>query len=183
MKISVFIGLSVLVACSASQTRMPDVAEPAVRSRPTNAPTVRPRVEVLHEVRLSGVVAEFMGERVPAGVSEQFGVVGLRFVFEEGRKMSFKPLGTLYFSDWRFDIASPDGEHILLLQDRYGPYHVVRVDRLIEYLGGGEPDFEFGYKNPEGSAWVHEGGRWTGPRRVAYRAGLTELSDFEFELP
>jgi hypothetical protein len=183
MKISVFLGLGVLAACSASQTRLPEVPEPTVLSRPVNRPTVRPRVEVLHTLQLKGVVAEFMGERVSGGVSEQFGVVGLRFVFEEGPKISFKPSGMLYFSDWRFDIASPDGEHVLLLQDRYGPYHVVRVERLSEYLGGGEPDFEFGYKNPEGSAWIHEGGRWIGPGRLVYRAGLTTLSDFEFELP
>jgi hypothetical protein len=134
-------------------------------------------------VQLNGVVAEFMGERVPAGISERYGVVGLRFVFEDGRKVSFKPSGTLYFSDWRFDIASPDSRHILLLQDRYGPYHVVRVDRLSAYLADGKPDAEFGYANPEGSAWVHQSGRWTAADRVVYRAGLTSLADFEFVLP
>jgi len=158
------------------------VPSPEVRSKPTNRPTVRPRMEVLHTVQLDGVVAEFLGEKVPGGVSERYGVSGLRFVFEDGSKKSFNPRGQLYFSDWRFDVASPDGANVLLLQDHYGPYHVVSVSRLGEYLNGAEPDWEFGYKNPEGSAWVHEFGRWTSATTVAYRAGLTTLNDFEFEL-
>lgn len=171
-----------LTACSSIQILTPKVPAPEVRTKPANRPVVRPRIEVLHEVQLGGVVAEFLGEKVPGGVSERYGVVALRFVFEDGSKQSFKPQGQLYFSDWRFDIASPDGANVLLLQDHYGPYHVVRVDRLAEYLKGGEPDWEFGYKNPEGSAWVHEAGRWESTTRVAYRAGLTTMNDFEFEL-
>jgi hypothetical protein len=171
-----------VTACSSVQTIGPKVPDPEVRTKPGNHPVVRPRIEVLHEVQLDGMVAEFLGEKVPGGVSERYGVVGLRFVFEDGSKQSFKPQGQLYFSDWRFDIASPDGANVLLLQDHYGPYHVVRVDRMGEYLKGGEPDWEFGYKNPEGSAWVHESGRWESPTTVAYRAGLTTMSEFEFEL-
>jgi hypothetical protein len=123
-----------------------------------------------------------MGIAVPSGMTERFGVTGLRFVFDDGREMPFVPQGTLYFSDWRFDIASPDGTHVLLLQDRYGPYHVVRVDGLAAYLDGGKPDWSFGYQDPEGSAWIHEGARWESAGGVHYRAGLTTLADFSFEL-
>ncbi len=33
-------------------------------------------------------------------------------------------MGTVYFSDWEFDVISPDGRHVLLMQSHYGPYHI-----------------------------------------------------------
>ena len=171
--------LALFTACGTKVPSVPVQAQPV--ALPTRPPP-SPRIEVLHEVLLNGVVAQFMGRRVPEGVSGRYGVEGIRFQFDDGRSLPFIPLGTLYFSDWRFDIDSPDGLHLLLLQDRYGPYHVVRVDQLADYLDGGKPAWEFGHKDPNGSAWIHEGGRWQSNTEILYRAGLTTLFEDSFSL-
>ena len=51
----------------------------------------------------------------------------------------FRPLGELYFSDWSFEVFSPDGKWALLLQDRFGRYHVVSTQNLRAYLEGTVP--------------------------------------------
>ena len=173
------VGFALLLgACASGQVVPPPlVSEPIVaRERP------EVREEVIHEVELEGIRIRFWGSRVPDGVRESFGVTGMDVVFGEDKAVRYQPKGSLYFSDWRFDIVSPDETYVLLLQDRYGPYHVVRVDELANYLNGAAPLFEFGYTNPEGSAWVHEGARWADPQTVVYRAGLTTLNEFEYVL-
>lgn len=172
-------GFGVMLGACATAQVVPPV--------PVSAPVValeQPdvREEVIHEIALDGVLLRFWGSRVPMGVRESFGVTALDFVFGSNEPQRFVPSGALHFSDWRFDIVSPDEAHLLLLQDRYGPYHVVRVDQLQGYLNGAEPAYQFGYQNPEGSAWIHEGARWVGSTTVNYRAGLTTTMDFEFEL-
>lgn len=44
--------------------------------------------------------------------------------------VSFKPRGELFDSDRSFDIFSADCRFVALLQDHYGPYHVVPTARL-----------------------------------------------------
>lgn len=173
------LGISAALAgCAASP-----VVPPAPASEPL-APRERPEVreEVVHEIPVNGLRIRFWGNEVPDGVRASFGVTRMDVVFGDGQAVPFQPTGSLYFSDWRFDILSPDQAHVLLLQDRYGPYHVVRVEALAEYLQGAEPAHSFGYANPEGSAWIHEAGRWIDSKTVAYRAGLTTQQDFEFWL-
>ena len=178
MKPIVFGISAALLGCSSGQVVPPDpVSEPLA---PRERPVVRD--EVVHEIRVEGIQIRFWGNQVPDGIRASFGVTRMDVVFEGDRVVPFRPTGSLYFSDWRFDILSPDDTHVLLLQDRYGPYHVVRVDSLSEYLQGAEPAFSFGYANPEGSAWIHEAGRWIDSTTVAYRAGLTTQQDFEFRL-
>jgi hypothetical protein len=95
------------------------------------------------------------------------------------------PSGDVYFSDWSFDIASPDGRWLLLPQDRYGPYHIVGVGRLSAYLAGGEPDHTL-QQLPEDlshGALIHEGGSWVSDSEVEYRAGLSDgLEAYRFSL-
>lgn len=175
----IVLGMTVaLLGCSSGQVVPPDpVSEPL-------APKKRVVVEdeVVHEIAVAGVRIRFWGNAVPDGVRSSFGVTRMDVVLEGGEVLPFEPKGSLYFSDWRFDVLSPDETHVLLLQDRYGPYHVVRVEALGEYLRGGEPAYSFGYANPEGSAWIHEGARWVDSETVTYRAGLTTQQDFEFRL-
>ena len=67
----------------------------------------------------------------------EYGVRELRFTFaDDPRVYTFNPAGKLFHSDWRFNIFSPDGTHTLLLQDRFGPYHVIETKALRSYLQG-----------------------------------------------
>lgn len=172
-------GMAVaLIGCSAGQTVPPPMSQEPLT--PKERPAVRD--EVVHEIVVSGLQIRFWGNQVPDGVRASFGVTRMDVVVDGDQVLPFRPSGSLYFSDWRFDVLSPDEAHVLLLQDRYGPYHVVRVDALPDYLRGAEPAHSFGYANPEGSAWVHEGARWLDSKTVTYRAGLTTQQDFEFLL-
>ena len=136
----------------------------------------------LRDVEIGGVTAKFYGEQVPPGISPRYGIRELRFDLGDGVEVAFNPTGELHHSDWQFEIGSPDGAHVLLLQDRYGPYHIVAVASLADYLAGGEPTFEFGQAQPEGNAWVHEQGQWVSESEVSYQAGLTTTEEFRFTL-
>ena len=83
------------------------------------------------------MTAHWSGERPEAGTPLEFGVKKLWFTFAGDKAVyEFKPVGELFFSDWKFDIFSPDGAYVLLLQDGFGPYHVIRTTRLKSYLQG-----------------------------------------------
>ena len=76
--------------------------------------------------------------------------------------LRFQPTGTLYPSDWTFDLLSPDRNHLLLLQDHYGPYHIISFAHLAKYLDGyGQPDYSVDWQFPESNAdAVLSQGRW-----------------------
>lgn len=124
------------------------------------------------------VSAHFMGTR-PAVDGEsppplEYGVESLAFTFAgDPRRYPFRPTGQLHFSDWRFDIFSPGGNHVLLLQDRFGPYHVVATQRLRDYLlGKAGPDQEVAYRpSPQGFVPVHEQARWLSATEFEFVAG------------
>ncbi len=89
----------------------------------------------------------------------------------EALPLTFEPAGTLFFSDWAIDIFSPDGERIVLLQDRFGPYHVIKREHLADYLRGRRPpDLEITWATgPPGRPSftpVHSTVRWLGPRLI-----------------
>ena len=72
----------------------------------------------------------------------RFGVKKLIFQFAEDNKtIEFKPRDDLYYN-WSFDIFSEDGRNVVLLQDYYGTYHVIKTKDLREYLSGKAPPFE-----------------------------------------
>ena len=125
------------------------------------------------------VVAHFMGT-LPTVDGEspalplESGVESLSFTFAgDPRRYLFQPAGKLHFSDWRFDIFSPDGNHVLLLQDRFGPYHVVATRHLRDYLvGKAGPDEEVAYRpSPQGFVPVHEQARWISATEFEFVAG------------
>lgn len=105
------------------------------------------------------------------GAPLEMTVTALWFTFPgDGGRYLFKPAGTLYFSDWRFGVFSPGGRRVLLLQDRFGPYHVVAVGRLRAYLRGqAGPDEELRTEIGTG-ALVHRGARWLSEDEVEYEA-------------
>ncbi len=143
-----------------------------------------PAWEVVAEVRAKGVTAVFRGEPVPEGVEPTLGIRSLSFQLEDGSEVRFQPRGTLHHSDWFTEVFSQDGRWVLLPQDHYGPYHVVKREELGEYLVGAEPFAVVGQDpGPGKGAWVHAEARWLNKRTVYYKAGLEELMSFQFELP
>ena len=152
----------------------------------SNSSSLSPQI---HAVTVRGITAHFGGEN-PASVLQvplEYGVQVLWFTFEgDDAVYVFKPAGELFFSDWRFDIFSPDGAHILLLQDRYGPYHVVATDRLKDYLTGrAKPDHAVAKRTSPGEpAWVHSGGYWVSPREIRFSVACCGTSDWvTYRLP
>jgi hypothetical protein len=96
------------------------------------------------------------------------------FRFEDEDKwMPFKPEGELFLSDWRFDIFATDCAHVLLLQDDCGPYHIVAVGKLRDYLlGRAEPAHVVAAPVPPGeAALVHSQGRWVSPTEIEFVVG------------
>lgn len=119
----------------------------------------------LAQERCAGVVAVWRGTREPpvGGVAPplEYGFRQLVFRFADDRLSTFTPTGTLYFSDWQRDIFAPDCAHVVLLQDRFGPYHVVALDHLREYLAGMRgPDHVVEGCSECSSAAVHADARW-----------------------
>lgn len=125
----------------------------------------------------------FLGERLPEGLSAWFGVRKLQFVIGNASARTFSPTGTVY-RYWRFDLVSPDGDWLVLPQDHYGPYHLVAAAHLDAYLSGGKPDHVLHQRASveNAGAWVHTDARWDG-RTLVYKAGLTDMMEFRFELP
>jgi hypothetical protein len=130
----------------------------------------QPPSSELHQVTAGQVTAHFGGDPVEGESPLKYGVTDLSFTFADDQRVyRFRPQGELFFSDWSFDVFSPDGVHVLLLQDHYGPYHVVEVLNLKAYLEGeAEPDFVVSADildnpPPSGAAAVHHDARWISP--------------------
>ena len=125
----------------------------------------------IHAVTVGGVTAHFGGEKPAGDMPLRFGVSALWFTFgNDTTPHVFRPAGQLYFSDWRFDLFSRDGLHVLLLQDRFGPYHIVAAARLKDYLAGrvGPDHVATKAKAPDEPAGVHEGGHWVSAQEVRF---------------
>ena len=84
----------------------------------------------------------------------------------------FRPTGTLYPSDWRFDLVSPDHNRLLLPQDHYGPYHIVSFVHLAQYLEGHKgPDYLVDWEFPGSDVdAVLSQGRWLADDVIAFSA-------------
>jgi hypothetical protein len=112
-----------------------------------------------------------MGVAEPLG-PRTYGVREIWFSFEgDPARYHFDPRGALFFSDWYFEeLFSPNGDYVLLLQDHFGPYHVVHVVHLKDYLTGKlGPDQVVGYE-PAGDSprGVHETAKWLSETEVQY---------------
>lgn len=94
-----------------------------------------------HAVSCGGVTAlwsgdpEMLAQQAP-NAPRSFGAESLAFRFVDGSTKGFAPTGQLFFSDWTFDVFSPDCALVALQVDHYGPIHVVKVDELRGYLEG-----------------------------------------------
>lgn len=133
------IALVALVLLSACKKETPAAVPAPV------APALSPKEVSLegayHAVACGAVTAVWAGNAdalkdLPQPAPKNFGVESLAFRFADGTSKGFATPGQLFFSDWRFDIFSPDCSSVALLTDRYGPYHVVKTADLRGYLEG-----------------------------------------------
>ena len=87
------------------------------------------------------------------------------------QRIVFQPQGQLYFSDWSFNIFSPDFGFVALLQDPFGPYHIIPIENLRDYLTGKNPTFEIvDGRAPGGAAAIHGEINWLSVDRVEFSA-------------
>jgi len=120
-----------------------------------------------HAVACGAVTAVFSGSAealkdlaLDGPPPKSYGVESLAFRFADGTTRGFAPTGQLFFSDWRFDVFSPDCAWTALLVDHYGPYHLVKTADLQRYLAGQVKPVVVQAKGAEAS--VHSDGAWTG---------------------
>lgn len=135
---------------------------------PATAPTETQAQGAFHAVECRGVTAEWLGQAPDAPAPKAWGATALRFKFD-GATRPFEPAGALEATDWSFDVFSPDCARVALLQDHYGPWHVVSVTRLAEYLAGGSPDAVVQQKG-EAEAMVHGQLQWRSPTQLEFTA-------------
>lgn len=154
-----------LAGCKKEAATPPAPPKPAL---PT-APTVVKAEDTLHAVQCQAVSAEWLGAP-PAepNAPKSYGATGLRFRLD-GKPVEFQPAGGLEFSDWSFEVFSPDCGRVALLQDRFGPYHVVKLDGLAAYLAGGSPE-AIVEKKGEAESMVHGDLRWVSADRLEFTA-------------
>lgn len=152
-------------------------------SPPAAAPAGTPDADALVELYTvrsadGAVTAHFMGKHPDTAPGEpvpplSFGVQRLDISFRgEARRRAFRPAGTLFFSDWSFEIFSPMGTYAALPQDRFGPYHIVATSRLAAYLeGSAQPDDVVAYWPQEnGFRPVHGNLRWVSDTELEHEA-------------
>ena len=124
----------------------------------------------LKTVVSGSVAAHFRGAREQLAPLE-YGVEEIWFRFHgDAGTYPFKPGGTLHFSDWFFDLFSKGGSFVLLPQDHYGPYHVVRIQHLKDYLAGRREadDVVGGPAGENATARVHGDATWLSDTEFSY---------------
>jgi hypothetical protein len=132
-------------------------------------PTVVKAEGALHAVRCADVTAEWLGTAPEAPAPLSYGVTGLRFRFADGGVKAFSPKGALEFSDWSFEVFSPDCARAVLLMDRFGPFGVAPLERLPALLDGAAPAVTLQWPAGE-TARVHSGLRFVSADQVEFQA-------------
>ena len=140
------------------------------KDEPKPAPLAPGEISVAgayHAIACGPVTAVWSGKAdalrdLPQPAPKSFGVESLSFRFADGSSKGFAPTGQVFFSDWRFDIFSPDCAQVALQIDHYGPYHLVKTADLRAYLEGRAKPKEALALNGK-DAMVHSDGRWLSP--------------------
>ena len=126
------ISLFVLFTACLLGAQAPAVEQPA-------PPTAAPQdVEVYTASTPDGsVTAHFMGIKFASNLEIPFGVHRLEFTFAgDPERYPFHTDGVIAFDDWNTRIISPSGDWVVLLKGEHGPFVVVSVKKLKDYLKG-----------------------------------------------
>lgn len=138
----------------------------------------------LHRHETREVTAIWRGSAPDDDFPREMHTETLDFELANGERIAFHPRGQLFMTDWRFDIFSPDDRYVLLLQDRFGPYHVVAVSSLRDYLRGvRSPDYVLGTHDAASGPQVFSGGHWVSPTEIEYTRGDEEDEVIHFAIP
>lgn len=156
----------------------PEAEPPLVRDPMPEAPPV----QELARASCAGVSAIWRGVDPGGEYPIEYGFESLAFHFVEGphagETIDFEPSGTLFFSDWRRELFSPDCRRVLLLQDRFGPYHVVGREQLPDYLlGRAAPEAILRSCTGCSSAAVHADAVWIDADTIEYEASACGTVD------
>jgi hypothetical protein len=168
----VFAAVLALGACRKEAPAAPTPVSPPAPATKGPSPTEVTRSGAYHAVQCGDVTAVFQGSAEDLKdlavegrpVPKTYGVKSLTFVFADGREVPFTPRGELAFSDWSFEVFSPDCSRAVLLQDRFGPYTVFTVKDLPTFAN---PKV---VKAPGEPAAVHGPWRWTSPSSFEFVA-------------
>lgn len=152
------VSLVVLTGCRKDPPAAPSSASPTEITSPG----------AYHAIRCGDVTALWSGggdDLKEAGPSapKAWGASGLTFRVG-ATEHRFTPQGELSFSDWSFDVFSPDCSHVALLQDRFGPFSVFTT---ADVAGFKSPRW---VKAPGAEGAVHGQWRWTGPASFEFVA-------------
>jgi hypothetical protein len=108
-----------------------------------------------------------------SGMPLEYGVHKVFFEFLNGNeKILFKPTGELFFSDWSFNIFSQNYKYVILLQGHFGPYHIIPIENLRDYLSGKITQFETvsGQQTLDDPGAVHGEIKWLSFDTIKFRA-------------
>lgn len=164
-----------LFLCACLLACKKDPAPPAPPPVPAQAPKELALDGAYHAIACGPVTAVWSGssaslEDLPTQPAPKaFGVESLAFRFADGSTKGFTPTGQLFFSDWRFDIFTPDCSAVALQVDHYGPYHLVKLAELRGYLEGRLRPVAVQALN-EKDAMVHSEGHWVSSERFEFTA-------------
>lgn len=133
-----FVVFLCVIGITSCKKETPATPAPAT---PGDVPTEVTVEGAFHAVKCGGVTALWSGsaEDLPPNSPKSFGAESLAFRFSDGVTEGFKPTGQLFFSDWTFDVFSPDCAYAVLQGDHFGPLHVVATAQLRPYLRGELP--------------------------------------------
>lgn len=101
----------------------------------------------------------------------ELAVTAIWFTFAgDQQAYPFRPQGDFALGGRDFEVFSPRGDYVVLLQDRFGPYHIVGRDHLKAYLGNNaKADFVVsGQTLSPSNAGVHENVHWTSDTTVEF---------------
>lgn len=108
----------------------------ACSKKPAVAPPVKPIEGALLQKTCGDVTAAWIGKRDDGPGPDWFFTDHLEFHFRSGAKLVMKEQGELEPQHRSDQIFSPDCQWVLLPQDNYGPFHLVKVSELEHYLIG-----------------------------------------------
>jgi hypothetical protein len=159
-----------LLACSALLLACRKDAPTTASSTVSSSPREVMVDGAYHAVKCGDVTALWSGEAegprddVPPR-PKTYGVTALSFRLADGSTRPFEAKGELFFSDWSFDVFSPDCSTVALLQDHYGPYTLVATKELASMKGVDVAAPPVGE-----TASVHAQWRWTGSSEFEFVA-------------